>query len=179
MRGFLHLIMAMIAGAAFGWISAIGMIENLGVTRVPDNPNWIERRAKPGEKLTPYTLSYFIDQGRVPPDSETRYFLRSQDDDGNVLRSDCVYVVEGVPLAARWWSMAIDNAQGQRDAISAGDVIREADGSLKLALAAYPVPGSRLLTAPGNQLTLSYVVHDMTAEPGEAFALPSVSKVEC
>ncbi|MBC7917126.1 MAG: DUF1214 domain-containing protein [Rhodoferax sp.] len=36
---------------------------------------------------------------------ETMYFIATQDDAGQPLRSHCNYRVEGVPPAARWWSV--------------------------------------------------------------------------
>jgi hypothetical protein len=39
--------------------------------------------------------------------SETLYFDRRVDEDGNLLREACTYKLTGVPIAARWWSMTI------------------------------------------------------------------------
>jgi hypothetical protein len=39
--------------------------------------------------------------------SETLYFDRRVDEDGNALREACTYKLTGVPIAARWWSMTI------------------------------------------------------------------------
>jgi len=154
------------------------MIENFGLMAVAGNPHWQERRAGPGEPFSPYSTGYFIEQGRVPPPASARFFVRTTDDDGSLIRGECVYVVGGVPLEARWWTMALGNAQGRFNAIGAADVILEGDGSLRLFIAPYPVPGSRILSPPGSTLTLTYVVH----EPQDVdipVVLPTVKKVSC
>ncbi len=178
MRGFLHILLAMIAGAAVGWISALGMIENFGLRSVLGNPQWQERRAAPGEPFSPYSTGYFVELGRVPPPASARFFVRTTDDDGSIIRGECTYVVSGAPVPARWWTIALGNDQGRFNAIGAADVILEANGELRLFLAPYPVSGSRILSPPGNALTLTYVVHEPD-DPDAIPVLPSVRKVGC
>ena len=177
MRGFLHLVLALAIGAFAGWISARSMIENLPLKAVAGIDSWREYNGA-DELLLPYAVGHFSSRGELPPPNVARYFHRTVDDDGNSLRGECIYEVKGRLLPARWWSMAIANPRGERSVIAAGDVMRESDGSLILSLAPFPVPGNRLTSPPGSQLTFSYVIQPDTPDAPVA-SLPALRKVRC
>jgi|JI10StandDraft_1071094.scaffolds.fasta_scaffold23119_8 hypothetical protein len=178
MRGFLHMMFAILAGVAAGWISAVSLIENYGFEAVAGQPQWHERRNASDHPAAPYAFGYFINQGQVPPPLTSRHFVRSTDDDGAQLRSDCIYQVAGKMPPARRWSMAILLGEGTVSTLGAGETVFEPDGSVRVELSSQPVPGNRL-TLPGSGAPLlSLTIHD-PAESDAPLSLPGVAKVRC
>ena len=76
--------------------------------------------------------------------------MRSTDDDGNQIRTTCLYEVSGPMPAARRWSMSVTGADGVAATLGAGEAVYEPDGSLRVYLSSQPVPGNRLTLPPGG-----------------------------
>lgn len=180
MRGFLHLFMAVIAGGGVGWISAVSMIENYGLTAVPDQPFWSERRNTTGDAATPYALGYFINQGQVPPPSSSRHYIRSSDDGGNPLRNDCIYQLSGAIPKARHWTLSVAANNSTFASLSSSDVIFEPDGKITVVLSVQP-EGGNWLTLPGRGTpSLSLTLHDVLSPPDDGtLKLPSIKRLGC
>ncbi len=178
MRSFLHMVFALIAGVAAGWISAVSLIENYGFEPAVGQPMWKERRNASDHPAAPYAFGFFINQGQVPPPLTSRHFVRSVDDNGSALRSDCIYDVSGTLPPARRWSMAISTSEGTLSTLGAGETVFEADGSVRVALASQPVPGNRLVLPPSSVPILSLTIHDPT-ESDAPLTLPGVKRVRC
>lgn len=178
MRGFLHMIFAIVAGVAAGWISAVSLIENYGFEAAAGQPQWKERRSAADHPAAPYAFGYFINQGQVPPPLTSRHFVRASDDDGGSLRAECLYEISGTMPAARRWSMALAGADGSAATLGAGEAIYEPDGSVRVFLSAQPVPGNRMMMQPGSVPVLSLTIHD-PQDSGKPLALPGVKRVRC
>lgn len=80
--------------------------------------------------------------------TETVYFTATTDSDGNTLRYDQRYRIEGVDLAARWWAITvyrdhqfIPNEQ-YRYSYSQTNLQRNKDGSWSIRLATEPQDGN-------------------------------------
>ncbi|NMD06933.1 MAG: hypothetical protein GYA66_03025 [Phyllobacteriaceae bacterium] len=178
MRGFLHMVFAIVAGVAAGWISAVSLIENYGFEVAAGQPQWRERRNAGDHPAAPYAFGYFINQGQVPPPLTSRHFVRNTDDDGAQFRGDCTYEVAGKMPPARRWSMAISTGDGTVATLGAGETVFEPDGSVKVELSSHPVPGNRM-ALPGNGIAiLSLTIHD-PAESETPLSLPGVKRVRC
>jgi len=178
MRGFLHMLFAIIAGVAAGWISAVSMIENYGFEAAPGQAQWKERRNASDHPAAPYAFGYFINQGKVPPPLTSRHFVRSTDDDGNQIRTTCLYEVSGPMPAARRWSMAVTGADGVAATLGAGEAVYEPDGSLRVYLSSQPVPGNRLTLPPGGTPLVSLTIHD-PQDTSKPLPLPGIKLVRC
>lgn len=178
MRGFLHMMFAIVAGVAAGWISAVSLIENYGFEAAAGQPQWRERRNATDHPAAPYAFGYFINQGQVPPPLTSRHFVRSTDDDGSQLRSDCTYQVSGKMPPARRWSMAILLGEGTVSTLGAGETVFEPDGSVKVELSGQPVPGNRMVLPKSGAPLLTLTIHD-PAEGEAPLSLPGVAKVRC
>jgi hypothetical protein len=180
MRGFLHMIFALLAGVTIGWLSAVAMIERYGVQVVAGQPLWQERRSIDDSFVAPYSLSYYVNQGQLPQPSTAQYFMRDVDDEGNGLRGNCYYLISAKLPEARYFTFSLERSDGSRVALGANQMIMEGNGNLNLAIAPYPVSGNRLLASGSGRQTLSFTIHEpVLAEGATTPELPSLKKVAC
>jgi hypothetical protein len=120
--------------------------------------------------------------------AEAIYFGAAQDDDHQPLRARCTYLVEGRPVAARWWSITayaddhflIRNA-ANRFSYNMGNLKLGPDGTFKVMVAPSEQPGHWLPTGDGrggfNLLFRLYnPAPEIAADPG-AVRLPSIKKI--
>jgi hypothetical protein len=141
----------------------------------------------------PYTKAHMARAGRLPITATSAlYFFTTRDEDGKPLSSDCEYVVEGRPLNASWWSIAVYDGTGRlipnkadRHSFNRTDVARRADGSFRIVLARSARPGNWLPTAQQGSLQLvlrAYGLRDADNVLDKAAAergLPTIHKVVC
>jgi hypothetical protein len=178
MRGFLHMLFAIFAGVATGWLSAVGLIENYGYDAVASSPQWRERRSATDHPAAPYAFGYFINQGQVPPPLTARHFVRTTDDAAGNLRAECIYELSGKLPPARRWSMAVSDGENVVSTLGAGEAVYEIDGSIRVFLAAQPIPGNRLTMKSSSVPLLSFTIHD-PRDADAQLALPSLKRVRC
>jgi hypothetical protein len=180
MRGFLHMLFAIVAGVAVGWITAVSLIEHYGFEASVASPQWKERRNATEHPAAPYAFGYFINQGQVPPPLSARHYVRDTDSEGNALRGDCIYVLEGHIPKARRWSMAILTSDGVLSTLGAGEAVSEQDGTMRVWLAPYPVPGNRLVMPGSGAPRLTLTIHDPAPQQGAKVApLPELRRERC
>jgi hypothetical protein len=117
--------------------------------------------------------------------TEAIYFTAVRDDDGQPLRARCVYLVEGRPVAARWWSITayaddhflIPNS-ANRFSFNMGNLKLGPDGAFKVMAAPTAQSGDWLPTGDGgggfNLLFRLYnPAPEIAANPGTV-RLPSI-----
>jgi hypothetical protein len=124
--------------------------------------------------------------------SETIYFTAASDADGEPLRADCDYLLEGGELPARWWSITaygadhflIPNAAG-RYSISKTTVARGADGRWRARVSTQPGDGNWIPSGdPGARGAISLTARlynpqaNVARDPASA-ALPSLARDGC
>ena len=90
--------------------------------------------------------------------TETMYFMATQDDAGQALRSQCKYRVEGVPPAARWWSVTayandlfLFEAPNQQYSLNGSTAKLDAQGRFALQTGPQQEGGAHWLPTPGKQ----------------------------
>ena len=107
----------------------------------------------------PYTKAHMARSGRLPLSSTVaRYFVAYTDSAGHRLVSSCEYSIEGSPLNARWWSLAvydeygglIDNPSG-RYSFNSEEMLRHSDGTFRVNLANKPRPENWLPSGSEDQ----------------------------
>ena len=120
--------------------------------------------------------------------AETIYFSAVQDDDHKPLRARCSYVVEGRPVAARWWSITayaddhflIPNA-ANRFSYNMGNLKLGPDGTFKVMVSPSEQPGHWLPTGDGsggfNLLFRLYNPSPVVAVYPGAAQLPSIKPI--
>lgn len=89
---------------------------------------------------------------------ESMYFIASEDDAGNPLRSNCSYRVEGAPPKARWWSitayaddMFLFDAPNQHYSLNGTTARLDTDGRFVFTTGGQEQPGIHWLPTPGRR----------------------------
>lgn len=141
----------------------------------------------------PYTRAYQARIGRLPiTTTNALYFYASTDGTGRSLRSDCDYIIEGRPINAMWWSLALYDGTGRliankarRHAFSRNDVLRRPDGTFRIALAPTARPDNWLPSGDRESLQLVLRIygprHFNDAIQGRLLErrLPTITKGDC
>jgi hypothetical protein len=90
---------------------------------------------------------------------ETMYFIATQDDAGKPLRANCSYRVEGVPPAARWWSVTayaddlfLFDAPNKHYSLNGSTAVLDAHGKFAFTTGPQPLHGDAFwLPTVGNR----------------------------
>ena len=166
-------------GLVLGIITAINAMGSVGLMPIAAAPLWSEWQLGPNDSMLVYSLGHFLGEGQLPPPKSTHYFVRSADEDGNSLRTDCIYVVEGKLSPARWWTMsvALPGTAAPHSELTAGEAVLAQDGVLKMTISAHPMPGNWIVPPDGNSISLYFIVNEPT--PGQHMLLPTVTKSGC
>lgn len=179
MRIFNSSTIFIVLGLVLGLGSAMQSLDGWGMQPVADNVGWKEWRLSVNDRLQPYAMGHFLASGSVPTPISTHYFVRDVDDDGNPLRGDCNFTIEGPAISARWWSLSIQNIKETtaQSILSAGKTILDSNMQLQATISLHPVPGNWLQPPGSGTFTLGYVVSE--PEKGEILNLPHVKKGSC
>lgn len=169
----------LLAGVLLGVISEINALGSVGLKPVTPASKWNEWQLNSANTTLVYSLGHFLSDGQLPPPKSVRYFVRSLDEDGNSLRVDCVYVVEGKVTPARWWTMSVAPAgtAAPRSELSAGEAVLSQDKNLKMTISAHPAPGNWIVPADNGSLSLRFIVNEPVL--GEDIILPTITKSGC
>jgi hypothetical protein len=142
----------------------------------------------------PYTKAHVARSGRLPLSSTVaRYFTARTDSSGWALSSSCEYVIEGGPINARWWSLAVYDEYGglidnpsARYSFNSEEMLRHADGSYRVFLSRQARPENWLPSGTADQnLVLMLRVYNpretdaagVGLVPGER--LPKIERKSC
>jgi len=159
MRSLAYFVGTFVAALMLGIGSAWYMIEHgspLTTTKVGPWDGWV---SEGNPSADPYTRAHVARSGRLPLTSTVaRYFVAHTDSAGHTLSSDCEYLIQGFPLNARWWSLAvydeygglIDNASG-RYSFNSEEMLRHSDGTFRVNLARHARPENWLPTGETDQ----------------------------
>lgn len=179
MRSFKSSTIFIVIGLVLGFGSAVQSLGSWGMRQVADNPGWKEWRLAPTDTMQPYALGHFLAEGSVPTPVSTHYFIRDVDDDGDRLRGDCIFMIDGPAISARWWSLSIQDVQAPSShaILSAGKTVLDNNLQLRATIALHPMPGNWLQPPDSGSFALKYVV----SEPikGGTITLPHVKKGGC
>ncbi len=193
MRSLLNLLFIFIIALILGLGSAWYMIEEGSALTTSRVGPWSVWRSAGKPDADPYTKAHMARAGRLPITATSAlYFFANDDESGNSLLSSCEYVVEGRPLNAAWWSLAVYDGTGRlipnkadRYSFNRTDVARRVDGSFRIVLAQSARPGNWLPTAEQGSLKLvlrAYDLRDADSVLDKAAAergLPTIRKVVC
>ena len=89
---------------------------------------------------------------------ETMYYVARTDDRGQALHSRCTYRIEGLPPAARWWSVTayaddffLFDAPNRQYSLNGRTARLDEQGRFALSTGPAPQPGIHWLPTPGNR----------------------------
>lgn len=168
-----------VAGLALGLTSAIYGLDTFGLKPVAGAKGWQEWRLTASDRFAPYAVGHFLSEGRVPTPISAKFFMIDVDGDGNSLRADCAYTLEGTPVPSRWWSISIANngSNGDGATLSAGKAVLESDGKLLATVSREPMPGNWLKLADSGAFQIVYAVSEPAANA--QVELPLVKRSGC
>ncbi len=143
MRTFLDVVATFMVALLLGIGSAWYMIDHgspLTTARAGPWASWVSEGNPVADS---YTKAHLARSGRLPLTSTVaRYFVAKSDSEGRALTASCEYSIEGSPLDARWWSLAVYDDEGalidnpsKRFSFNSEEAIRHADGTYRINLA--------------------------------------------
>jgi hypothetical protein len=130
---------ALVLGIGSAWYT---IEEGSPLTTTKVGP-WASWNALGNPQADPYTMAHLARIGRLPLTSTVaRYFVAKTDTAGHGLTSACEYLIVGLPINARWWSVALYDASGSlidnpsnRYSFNSEEALRHADGSYRIHVA--------------------------------------------
>jgi len=194
MRSLGYFIGTFVAALVLGIGSAWYMIERgspLTTTKVGPWSGWV---SEGNPSADPYTRAHVARSGRLPLTSTVaRYFTARTDSAGRILSSDCEYSIEGAPLNARWWSIAVYDEYGApldnpsaRYSFNSEEMLRRADGSYHINLSRRARPENWLPTGAEDQrLTLMLRIYGPRETDASGIGLvpnerlPKIERLSC
>jgi hypothetical protein len=175
----------LLCGLVGGWASALYFIDDLGSEAASPNGNWRMWMLGSGTSSNPYAVAHFLLAGQVPPaQSLFRIYTNARDDEGNRLRSECIYTVSAESLPARWWSLSIEPSdipdKTSTPVITSDQVVRGLDGSMIIAVARHPVPGNWVRPGHDGNIEIQLLVsNDVGSQVAPTVKLPAIQRVGC
>jgi hypothetical protein len=178
-------IFLLLCGLIGGWASALYFVDDFGSAATSPNGNWRIWNLGAGTSSNPYAVAHFLLAGQVPPAQSLFWIYTSgRDDDGNRLRSECVYMVSTKNIPSRWWSLSVEPSDipdaTSTPVISSDQIVRGVDGSMIIAIARHPIPGNWVRPAHDGDIQLQLLVsNDGGSQEASRVVLPSVLRVGC
>lgn len=189
----LKLLAAVLVALALGAGSALLAVRSGGLgSQVASGP-WETDLTIGSSEADPYTRAQVAVAGLLALNrNETIYFTAARDGDGNRLRVNCSYKIEGTDPPARWWSITlygddhflVSNPQ-QRYSYGGASVARNEDGSFTIAVGPDETDGNWIPTGQDNTggtftLTLRlYNPDENAARNPSGIVLPQIAKEAC
>ncbi|GAB4225357.1 MAG: DUF1214 domain-containing protein [Methyloligellaceae bacterium] len=192
-RSVVSLLLAFACALGIGLASAWYLIAHGSPLTTGEIGPWSVWYTAGNPNADPYTKAYLARSGRLPITSTNAlYYFASTDEDGEPLRAECIYRIEGVPLNAMWWSLALYDEAGnlipnkaERHAFNRADLMRRPDGTFQIRLAPTAEHGNWLPTGKPGGLRIILRIYG-PYEPTSAVrgreienSLPEILKVAC
>lgn len=170
MRRFIWATAYVAGGVAAGCISAFVLIKSAGVAPVAAGTPWLSRAAAMADSSAFYVRSHYLLEGRLPPaPGQLGEATAESDGEGRPLTGGCSYMIAASGPLPRWWSLSIiesPSAAAELQSTADSDTtVREADGSVKIAVGQLPQPGNWLKSPDRRRFTLLYSALSPAARP--------------
>lgn len=191
MRGFSELfaiiLMGLALGGALAWVS-IQNNQGFGALRIGEWTAWPLAGSRDAD---PYSKAKVAAEGAVPLGAaEGLAFHADQDKDGNPLRRDCQYMLEGQTPPARLWTLSahapegpvLTKPDGQSVNVISRSIVRAQDGKFTLYSGPEFSPGNWLEVDGRGSYELILRLYDspITSTSGIVDPqMPSISLMSC
>jgi hypothetical protein len=141
--------------------------------------------------IDPYARASIARRGELPVGSgDGVAFYADRDDGGRVLDGRCDVRVSGITPPARFWTITLYDPSGQfvastvnRHGFTSQEIIRQADGSFAIDVAARARPGNWLPTGGIERYLLVLRLYDtpvgVATRAGREAPMPSISTRDC
>jgi hypothetical protein len=169
--------------------TAIGYKPWLGV--VEASPWWALKDTSV-EDRNPYVAAYILTHDTVPLGAAEGVSFRAEEDsDGNTLKTECSYILQGRTPQVRYWTLAAYDTKGRllqrnsrNSALSSHDIVWRQDGSFRVNLSTWPMPGNWFILPDQGAFHLILRLYDpsavTTSFSAAAPSMPSITAIgEC
>jgi hypothetical protein len=175
---------AALAGAVvLGVGSAYFGMANLGNRPIAENTSWTVRSGNPNDSALPYVLGHYLASGQLPPPLAVQDYHRDRDEEGATLTGSCVVEITGSVPEARWWTLSAVNGSGvspeDRNTLTAGNAILEADDTLVVRISTSPQPGNWIKPPSNGTYAIALAVHEAIEADRAQLKLPRVQRIGC
>jgi len=189
-KGLVRYAAALVIALVLGIGSAFGCIILISSASTVKNGPWRTDLTAGSSAGNIYSRALIALKGLLAlNESETMYFSAFTDDRGDRLRDRCSYIIEGRPLAARWWSITL---YGQDDFLVPNQLNRYSysmttvrwnnDGTYTIRVSPKAGGGNWLPCAGGRHFTLIVRLYNpdpsVYEHPGST-PLPRIMKESC
>ena len=190
LKYFLASAIALVLGGAIGYGSGVWAYDFVYESASLKNGPWFTNLTIGSEEAGIYTRAAVAEHELLAlAQSEAVYYTAYADEDGEPLRGDCDYTIEGNDLDARWWSITVYGDDdflipndGNRYSYNGKNVTDDADGRYTIHLSRTAKEGNWLPAGSEERLSLWLRLYD----PGPAFyenpamvELPRIVRKEC
>ncbi len=183
-------LIALILGSVIGIGSAVAAFDIVANRLSINNGPWQTSLAVGSQQADPYTrTSIAIHYLLALNQSEVIYYNAYKDDNGDPLRSDCTYRIEGKTLETRWWSIT---AYGTDDFLIPNELNRysynmdnvkyDADNNFVIYLSKTPKTGDWLPLGDQKTFSLSLRLYNpgqLIRDHPDIVELPHIIKEGC
>lgn len=185
----LLVILAIGAGAGL-WSADQALRGQAGFGRVDIGP-WATFARSGSFDIDPYARAAIARRGELPLGAgEGMAFTATHDDEGRPLNGRCDYLISGATPQARAWTLTVHRPDGgllfarnARHGITSGEIVREENSRMTIALARQARPGNWLQLATDGPFTLALRLYDTpTSALSRALdrsQLPRIERARC
>ncbi len=194
MRIIIQIIIVLAIGFGLGATSAWYSIQRSHSIGAINIGQWTAWPFSGANKADPYTLARVVSDSTVPLGAaEGLAFEASRDNDGKLLRLECIYRLEGNTATAKLWTLTPYRQDG--GAIKAADstnlvphftnstrLRRFADGTFQITIGSQPAPGNWLATEGKGlfRLVLRLYNTPITSNAGMVErTMPTINNIGC
>lgn len=175
----------LLTGLVGGWGSALYSMQSVGSDSAGIRGHWRSWNTGSDGDASPYALAHYMLEGEIPPaEGLFRSYTTTSDDAGQVLDPRCLYRVVAPTEKVRWWSFSAGRQPSADPAlpvsVTSESVLRDATGSVSIAVGSMPQPGNWVSPAPGSSMQFNFLVaHDGKLGDDSNDMLPSITKQGC
>ena len=190
MRLLLDLAIAIVIATGLGFFSAWYAIDRGFVFGRVTVSGWTAWPNAGSQSADPYSIAMLARTGEVPLGAgEGIAFTAEADRAGHPLTGRCDYRVLGQTPGARLWTLTAYDEAGHlmsnaahRQAFYSRELVRDADGSFRIAVSTTVKPGNWLPIAPVDRFKLVLRLYDTPVTTGSriaGLAMPEIVQERC
>ena len=188
-----RIVLFILGGIAIGLLSAWYTLEKGSPLTTTFSGSWQLWTYDGTVEADPYTLAHMSRSGRLPiTSSNALYFIATKDEEGQEIKAECDYLLQGKPLDADWWSLALYHHDGtslqnhsHRSSLNSSSLLRHQDGHYEISLTRRIRPGNWLQMAGNQPLILMlrlygiHVTKDTQRSNSIEQNLPIIRRLSC
>lgn len=190
MRRIALLLLAIVLGLALGAVSAVWASRSPVLGDFVRAGAWRADLSAGSSDAGLYTRARVALVGLLALDRrETVYFVADSDDEGRRLDGACIYIIEGMVPAARWWSITaygadfflVDNP-ARRYSVNAKSAQPDAGGRFRIAVSSRQQPAPYLAAPSSGPFVLNLRLYNPSAALAQdpaTLPAPSIRREGC